>query len=299
MVSLMRFHRLRGLSKRSVMVLAALLASIAAGIGLLYLTAPKPLDPGIVGMVWQPDNKTVGIKGDWQKLGVRELLVQWSVVDDQAFIPGTGLPSVPVLPDWPRIAKEPWAQDVILGLAGYFSENRSRDNIEQLAAVSERIAKLPTPLHVTGWYFPAEVDPSWTRAKELPALLAKLPRPLWISVYDGANIGPAATADWLKQWLPDDIGVFFQDGVGVYARTAPVARTYADTLRQRLGKDRVRIIAEAFRPQLGGGFRSATVAELKMQLAAYDGYPLYLFDGPHYVTPEMVEGLVKVGSGRP
>ena len=270
-----------------------LAATLGTGTAMLYVTAVKPLDPGIVGIVWQPDNKTVGIKGDWQKLGARELLVQWTVVDDHAFVPGTGLPNVPVLPDWARIAKEPWAQDVIVGLAGYFSENRSRDNIEQLAAVSERIARLPTPLHVTGYYFPAEVDPSWTRAKELPALLAKLPRPLWISVYDGANLGPAATADWLKQWLPDDIGVFFQDGVGVYARTAPVARTYADALRERLGKDRVRIIVEAFRPNYGGGFRSATAAELKPQLAAYDGYPLYLFDGPHYVTPALVKALAK------
>ncbi|EPJ75861.1 hypothetical protein CFII64_28619 [Pseudomonas sp. CFII64] len=280
------------LSRASLGVLLVA-ATLGTGTAMLYVTAVKPLDPGIVGIVWQPDNKTVGIKGDWQKLGARELLVQWTVVDDQAFVPGTGLPNVPVLPDWARIAKEPWAQDVIVGLAGYFSENRSRDNIEQLAAVSERIAKLPTPLHVTGYYFPAEVDPSWTRAKELPALLAKLPRPLWISVYDGANIGPAATADWLKQWLPDDIGVFFQDGVGVYARTAPVARTYADALRERLGKDRVRIIVEAFRPNYGGGFRSATAAELKPQLAAYDGYPLYLFDGPHYVTPALVKALAK------
>lgn len=278
---------------RATSVVTLLAATLVSGTTMLYVTQSKPLDPGIVGIVWQPDNKTVGIKGDWQKLGARELLVQWTVVDDQAFVPGTGLSSVPVLPDWKRIAKEPWAQDVIVGLAGYFSENRSRDNIEQLAKVSERIAKLPTPLHVTGWYFPAEVDPSWTRAKELPALLAKLPRPLWISVYDGANIGPAATADWLKQWLPDDIGVFFQDGVGVYARTAPVARTYADALRKSLGKDRVRIIAEAFRPNYGGGFRSATAAELKPQLAAYDGYPLYLFDGPHYVTPELVKELTR------
>ncbi|WP_422765579.1 hypothetical protein [Pseudomonas maioricensis] len=260
---------------------------------MLIANAVKPLNPGIVGMVWQSDNATVGIKGDWHKLGARELLVQWTVVDDQAFVPGTGLPGVPVMPDWVRIGKEPWAKDVIVGLAGYFSENRSRDNVEQLAKLSERVAKLSLPLNVTGYYFPAEVDPSWTKAKELPALLAKLPRPLWISVYDGANIGPAATADWLKQWLPDDIGVFFQDGVGVYARTAPVARTYADALRDRLGKDRVRIIAEAFRPQYGGGFRSATVDELKPQLEAYDGYPLYLFDGPHYVTPELVKQLLK------
>ncbi|MBC3365488.1 hypothetical protein [Pseudomonas sp. SWRI154] len=268
----------------------AVTAALGASTGTYYMMNSRAA-PDIVGIVWQPDNQTVGINGNWEQLGVRELLVQWTVVDDQAFVPGTGLPNVPVLPDWARIAKAPWAQDVILGLAGHFSENRSRDNIEQLAAVSERIARLPTPLHVTGWYFPAEVDPSWTRAKELPALLANLPRPLWISVYDGANIGPAATADWLKQWLPDDIGVFFQDGVGVYARTAPVARTYADTLRDRLGKDRVRIIVEAFRPQQGGGFRSATAAELLPQLTAYDGYPLYLFDGPHYVTPELVDEL--------
>ncbi|MEE4790352.1 hypothetical protein V2K52_22820 [Pseudomonas alliivorans] len=250
-------------------------------------------DSQIVGIVWQPDNATVDIEGDWDRLGARELLVQWTAVDNQAFIPGTTLPTVPVLPDWARIGKEPWAQDVILGLAGHFSENLSRDNIEQLAVLSAQLAKIKTPLNVTGWYFPAEVDPSWSRAKELPALLAKLPRPLWISVYDGANIGPAATADWLKTWLPDDIGVFFQDGVGVYARTAPVARTYADALRTRLGKNRVRIIVEAFRPKVGGGFRSATAAELKPQLAAYDGYPLYLFDGPHYVTPALVKALKK------
>ncbi|OUM07435.1 hypothetical protein BW686_11000 [Pseudomonas syringae] len=271
---------------------AMLVAALTFASSELYLLI-QPKGPGIVGIVWQPDNATVGISGNWDKLGARQLLVQWTAVDDQSFIPGTPLQNVPVLPDWTRIGKQPWAQEVILGLAGYFSENRSRDNIEQLAVLSAQMAKAKTPLNVTGWYFPAEVDPSWSRAKELPALLARLPRPLWISVYDGANIGPAATADWLKTWLPDDIGVFFQDGVGVYARTAPVARTYADALRKRLGKNRVRIIVEAFRPQVGGGFRSATADELRPQIDAYDGYPLYLFDGPHYVTPELVEALNK------
>ena len=271
---------------------ALLVGAIALGTSELYVLI-QPKGPGVVGIVWQPDNATVGISGNWDRLGARQLLVQWTAVDDQSFIPGTSMASVPVLPDWTRIGKEPWAQEVILGLAGYFSETRSRDNIEQLAVLSAQLAKVKTPLNVTGWYFPAEVDPSWSRAKELPALLAKLPRPLWISVYDGGNIGPAATADWLKTWLPDDIGVFLQDGVGVYARTAPVARTYADALRQRLGKNRVRIIVEAFRPQLGGGFRPATAAELKPQIAAFDGYPLYLFDGPLYVTPDLIEALNK------
>ncbi|KPX10962.1 hypothetical protein [Pseudomonas syringae] len=287
---------LPALLRQTILIKTSLAAALVGALTLasseLYQLI-QPSGPGIVGIVWQPDNATVGISGNWDKLGARQLLVQWTAVDDQSFIPGTQMTNVPVLPDWARIAKEPWAQEVILGLAGYFSENRSRDNIEQLAVLSAQLAKVKTPLNVTGWYFPAEVDPSWSRAKELPALLAKLPRPLWISVYDGANIGPAATADWLKTWLPDDIGVFFQDGVGVYARTAPVARTYADALRKRLGKNRVRIIVEAFRPQVGGGFRPATAAELKPQIAAFDGYPLYLFDGPHYVTPDLIKALNK------
>lgn len=269
---------------------ALLIGVVGVAVDALYELG-QGMRPDIAGIVWQPDNATVDIHGEWDKLGAHALLVQWTAVDGQSFVAGSGLPEVPVLPDWARIAKEPWAQDVIVGLAGFFSENRSRDNIEELATLSERMAKVKTRLNVTGWYFPAEVDPSWSRANELPALLARLPRPLWISVYDGANIGPEATADWLKTWLPDDIGVFFQDGVGVYTRTAPVARTYADALREKLGKHRVKIIVEAFRPQVGGGFRPATVDELKPQIAAYRGYPLYLFDGPHYVTPEVVEGL--------
>lgn len=285
---------LTGLLARTTLMKASLTAVVIgvlglASTGIYQMTQPK--GPGVVGIVWQPDNATVGISGEWQKLGARELLVQWTAVDGQSFVPNSGMPTVPVLPDWSRIAKAPWAQDVILGLAGFFSENKSRDNIEELAVMSARLAKVKTPLNVTGWYFPAEVDPSWSRAKELPALLAKLPRPLWISVYDGANIGPDATADWLKSWLPSDIGVFFQDGVGVYTRTAPVARNYADALSKRLGKKRVKIIVEAFRPKVGGGFRSATAAELKPQIAAYDGYSLYLFDGPHYLTPGLVEDL--------
>lgn len=79
-------------------LLFAVTVTVGVGTSMLYVTKTKALDPGIVGIVWQPDNKTVGISGHWEKLGARELLVQWTVVDDQAFVPGTGLPAVPVLP---------------------------------------------------------------------------------------------------------------------------------------------------------------------------------------------------------
>ena len=62
-------------------------------------------------------------------------------------------------------------------------------------------------------------------------------------------------------------------------------------LVRRLGADRVRLIAEAFRPNPGGGFRPATLEELRPQLATYQGFPIYLFEGPRYVGSTLVQGL--------
>ena len=250
-----------------------------------------PLVPPIAGMVWQPDNTTLDPRGSWNKLGATELLVQWTAVDGVAFVATSAMPTAAPLPAWQRIAGEPWARDVILGLAGKFDEKQARSDIVNLAATSAALAKLPTPLHVTGWYFPVEIDPTWAEAASLAPLLAQLPRPLWISVYDSANVGPGALVDGLVKWLPPDVGVFFQDGVGVHARNATIARSYADALSAKLGKARVRVIAEAFRPQTGGGFRPATFEELQPQLASYHDYPVYLFDGPHYVDDALVTKL--------
>ena len=149
-----------------------------------------------------------------------------------------------------------------------------------------------------GRIFTIEIDPTWTEASRLGPLLARLPRPLWISVYDSANVGPEELAASLATWLPEDVGVFFQDGVGVHAREPFVAIDYLKSLTRRLGKDRVRVIAEAFRPQVGGGFRAATLEELRPQLATYAGYPIYLFEGPRYVSPQLVQGLADAQQSR-
>lgn len=245
----------------------------------------------IDGIVWQPDTATVGIRGSWEKIGARRLLVQWTEVDGLAFLPSAGSPQVPQLPDWERISREPWAKEVILGLAGRFSEAEARTQMTELAARSRQLSNLRTPLNVVGWYFPVEADPTWVEAARMAPLLAQLPRPLWISVYDSANVGADVMADWLLTWLPHDIGVFFQDGVGVHARDAATARHYADVLSEKLGVERIAIIVEAFRPKADGGFRAAAAAELAPQIAAYDGHKLYLFDGPHYVSDDLVRQL--------
>ncbi|WP_413188527.1 hypothetical protein [Paraburkholderia sacchari] len=269
---------------------ASLCAFAAAG---CTLQVPAHADSLAQGVVWQLSNDQLNPHGNWDKLGINELLVQWIAVDDVAYMAGAGLPA-PRLPDWVRIANEPWARGVIVGLAGYADEKKARANVEELVERSLKVAAVRPPVHITGWYFPVEVDPTWNDAKRLAPLLERLPQPLWISVYDNSNIGGEALAKWLDDWLPHDVGVMLQDGCGVYARGPEAAREYADALAARLGKDRVRIIAEAFRPKQGGGFRSATAAELAPQLQRYHGYRVYIFDGPHYLSNELVDGLLAI-----
>lgn len=253
---------------------------------------PLPAFAQVIGVAWQLHEHAPDAKGSWHRLGARELLIQWTAVDGVAYVPGTGWRESRRMPDWPRIAREPWAERVIVGLSGRSDEKTARRSLDAMLAESLRISRLQFPFKVAAWYFPAEVDPKWKEAPSaLPPVLLRLPRPLWISVYDSQSIGAAEFAEWLESWLPADIGVLFQDGVGVHVRSAAVARTYADALAARLGKPRVGIIAEAFR-QDGQRFRPATAAALKTQLAAYHGFPVYLFDGPHYVSDQLVKDLL-------
>ncbi|HYS65785.1 MAG TPA: hypothetical protein VEN30_18510 [Paraburkholderia sp.] len=277
----------------------ALLAASACAAFVYGCATPGSGDAGALaqGVVWQLDEDHVDPRGDWDRLGVTDLLVQWTAVDDTSFLPlndsrDTALRTARRLPDWTRIAAEPWARNVIIGLAGRFDETKARAQAAQLVERSKKLAAVRPPVRIDGYYFPVEIDPTWKDAAALAPLLDQLPRPLWISVYDNSNIGGPALAAWLDGWLPHDIGVFLQDGCGVYARGPAAARGYADALAARLGKHRVRIIAEAFRPAEGGAFRPASAEELAPQLLAYRGYRAYLFDGPHYVSAQLVRELL-------
>ncbi|OJB28397.1 hypothetical protein BGV56_27970 [Burkholderia ubonensis] len=276
---------------RSRAIRAAMLAAIGASLGLSACSWTAHDDVHADGIVWQLDNATTNPAGNWQTLGIRDLLIQWVIVDDTAYVADTGIQTAAHLPDWDRISRAPWATNVILGLAGYQDEKRARTHLSKLAELSAAVAHAPMPLHVTGYYFPVEIDPTWQDAPKLAGILQRLPRPLWVSVYDQTNIGGKALADWLASWLPPDVGVFFQDGCGVYAREPYVARTYLDELAARLGKHRVRVIAESFRPAERGGFRAAGADELTRQLVSYRGYQIYLFDGPHYVSDDLIRAL--------
>jgi hypothetical protein len=265
--------------------------ALALCLAALALHAQAEALPPVTGIIWQLYETAPDAKGTWHRLGARELLIQWTAADGIAYVPDTGLPQTKHMPDWQRIAREPWAQHVIVGLSGRMDEGASRRSLEAMITESLAISRLRFPFRVSGWYFPAEIDPFWKEAPSvLPRALQRLPRPLWVSAYDGEGIGAEKFAEWLASWMPPDVGVLFQDGVGLHVRSARVARQYADALAARLGKERVAIIAEAFREQ-DKKFRPATAAELRAQLPAYRDYRIYLFDGPHYVPDAVVDAL--------
>lgn len=274
-------------------------AVVAAGAGLgavdLLLNRLGPDHPGLLdGVVWQLHGGALDPRGDWGLLGARSLLVQWLVADGTAFVPlpDLGLPLIQNPPNWKRIAREPWAQQIIAGLASHFSEQKARQEVLALGALSARVARQKLPFRPAAFYFPVEADPTWTDVGRMGAAVADIPRPLWVSAYDNSNVGPAAFADWVAGWLPKDVGLIFQDGVGVYTRAPAAARLYAETLSRRLGTSRFKLIAEAFRPASAGGFRAATAAELRPQLKTYEGFDVFVFDGPHYVDRILVQELL-------
>lgn len=244
----------------------------------------------VPGMVWQPDNATANPQGNWHKLGVNTLLIQWLATMD-----GTGaLWRTPGLPD---LALRPWARRIIAGMVGDHDERRARSNVEAMIEASVALSKESLPWNPVGWYFPVESDPTWNGVQRMAALLKHLPRPLWISVYDNSNLGARTFAKWVATWLPADVGVFFQDGVGLYMRDARTAADYTLALADQIGWQRLRLIAEAFRPsdvKAADGssrMRSATAQELREQLAVYANWPVFVFDGPHYLPPALVKEL--------
>lgn len=284
-----------GLSRRAAVAIGA---TALAGAGLVGLDlavrrlgrAPRLME----GIVWQVHGGLLDPRGDWNEIGARSLLVQWLVADGTAFVPlpDLGLPLIADAPNWTRIAREPWAQSIIAGLAGRFKEPDARADVLALGALSARVARQSLPFTPAGFYFPVEADPTWTGVSQMAAAIAPIPRPLWVSAYDNSNVGAKAFADWVEGWLPRDVGLFFQDGVGVYSRSPEAARAYAQVLSQRLGRERFKLIAEAFRPAGGDLLRAATAAELLPQLRAYAGFEVFVFDGPHYVDRLLVQKLL-------
>ena len=302
------------MDRRTLIIAAgsAALGAIGADLVLRDNRAPTPPPPAPVspaeatasidpperdlidGIVWQLLASMLDPHGEWQRIGARSLLLQWTVLDGVSFIPNLlDLPTIEDAPNWRRIQREPWAKSIIMGLASSGNEPNARRDVAQLAALSAKIARAKLPFRPSAYYFPVEIDPTWQAAGQIGPLLADIPRPLWVSCYDNSNVGGAALGDWLASFLPKDVGVLLQDGLGLHMRTAESARQYVEALRARLGPQRVALIAEAFRPDGAGGMRAATAQELRPQLDTYRGIETYVFEGPHWLNRRLIRQLIE------
>jgi len=249
----------------------------------------------IDGVFWQPDFATVQPQGNWDKLGARTFVVQSMITDDKAWFQSKRAAHWEKQPDWSYIRRQPWAKNIIIGLAGSYSEKKAREHLLDLRQQSLILSHEPLIFKPAGYYFPVEADPSWANVAEMRHALFHLPKPLWVSIYAGER-NPQNYALWVKSWLPDGVNVFFQDGVGVGTRTPKEARVMMNDLIKALGpKHKIAVVMEAFRSQPNGTFRPAQATEIEEQLAYYRGLSIYAFDGPHYLHPDVVNELYRWG----
>lgn len=261
-------------------------SSLLKILSLVALLSASPLSantPSIIeGVFWQPDRATVNPYGSWDVIGANTFVIQYAVTDGKAWYKSKHFQSWSTGNDWRRIRNEPWSQNFILGLAGSYDEPKGRNSLNELLQQSLMLIEETKGLRPSAYYFPVEVDPTWTNLDEYVRVINQLPRPLWISVYSADKSSRDLSA-WLNQWLPHDVNVFFQDGVGVGVRSPQQALRMYKQLKHSLGDDRVALISEAFRPRrIFSGFRSATFSELAEQMDTYQGERIYIFDGPHY-----------------
>lgn len=264
---------IRRVRVRLALVMLVLLAAAGAW---LRLSSPVVLAEGIF---WQPDQQHLGPHGDWQQIGVESLVVQYGSVDERAWFANAYQQAYADVPDWKRIGGEPWARRIVMGLAGNFDEDASRQRVSDLARMSSLLAQ-HTPLPASAYYFPVEADPSWKDVGTLGTALNTLPRPLWVSIYS-RPITPQALAAWVLTWLPPDVGVMLQDGVGIGDRSPEQAQALFDALQRTLGPGRVIMVAETFHQDAEGNLQSAPLSQLVRQLKTYRGDRVYLYDTSH------------------
>ncbi len=250
----------------------------------LLIAPAQAATPSLIeGVFWQPDRATANPYGAWNQIGADTFVIQYAVTDGKAWYRSKHFKTWLDNNHWERIRREPWSKNFILGLAGSYDEPKGRANLNELLQQSLILIEETKSLRPTAYYFPVEVDPTWNNLEEYVQIINQLPRPLWISIYSGDKTS-RDVSDWLKQWLPPDVNVFFQDGVGVGVRSPQQALRMYKQIQHAIGEERVALISEAFRERrFFSGFRSATFSELVSQMDTYRGERIYLFDGPHYV----------------
>lgn len=191
-----------------IKITAFIILIICSVVGYAGLFKNHGQPPIIEGIFWQPDNDTTPPKGNWHYLGINTFVPQWSVVESKSWWKNSNLPQWEKAVDLQKIKQQPWAKNLILGLAGEYNEHEARANVIALGEKSAQIIQEQNDASLKGYYFPVEADPTWLRVSTLGHVLEKLPSPIWVSVYSGES-EPENYDLWVKSWLPQQAGVFF------------------------------------------------------------------------------------------
>lgn len=268
-------RRLRRVAKTGLITVGASVTFVILCLIVLWWLPAQPL---IRGVIWQPTLAYPQPRGQWQQVGANTLLVQWLVSNNRAWQDHLSMQTWNVHTDWARLRHAPWAQHLVLGLAGDYDLAQARTDWRRLTKQSRRIVR-----HVAkppqAWYASIEISPDWTNAGAIRGYLQAMPRPLLVSVYRANGLSPTQFAEWVQSWLPDGVSVLFQDGVGVGRSTPEIAVRYMQALIVTLGRQRVGIVVDAFQRAENGEFESASLAQLRAQLLAYRSLrvPIYVF----------------------
>ena len=237
----------------------------------------------IKGVVWQPTLDYNTPNGAWEQLGADSLLVQWSVLNKKTWIADIEYPMWQKIPDWSIILQQRWSQKIILGLSGDFDLTKARQEWHYHKNTSvklyKQIKKTPFINHISGWYAPIEIDPSWNNTEEIKGYLDGLPMPLYISSFVGRYNDPYKYALWVKSWLPKGATLLFQDSVGTKGITPKESLSYINALKTLLGEKRVVVILEAFTFRYDKKIVSSSTISIANRLLEYKKLqvPVFLF----------------------
>jgi hypothetical protein len=125
-------------------------------------------------MFWQPDLATTAPTGNWDLLGVNTFVPQWSVVESKSwFDHDTSFPKWEKNINFKQLNQEPWAKNIILGLAGEYNEKIARSNVLTLGEHSKQIIQNKISIFKR-LLPPIEADPTWLCVRYLRTCFGKI-----------------------------------------------------------------------------------------------------------------------------
>ena len=182
---------------------------------------------------------------------------------------------------------------MIIGTPGLSDETQARARIHELADLAQKFGTLSYPSNAAGFYFPVEIDPTYTAAPaDFGAIWSKLPRPCTCR----STTAPASTTrpprnGWTHSSPGRDHPVPGRRGRTRRDAAAGAGPLRPDPRATPEDRDDRRGLPSESTPG-GAYFIPATAAEYQAQLQAYAHLdPVHVFDGPNYLDAALIQRI--------